>query len=153
MKKFIVTVALALGLIAGSQQSASAWVNSRLSIGLNWHYEAAGNSFFWGMWRNGTPGGPDYFHHAPPPTIVVPPPTVVVPGPTLVEPAPTFVVPAPHAYGAPAYVPYTYAPPGSLQSPYTNPAFAGTHSMYGSPFQFSTYPRPTYSPANPGYQR
>jgi hypothetical protein len=55
MKKFVVMGALALALAVCSQQEASAWVNTKFGVGLNWGYQSGGNNFLWGVFRNGQP--------------------------------------------------------------------------------------------------
>ncbi len=114
MKKILAIGILAVTAIAFSQQQASAWINTRFGIGLNWEYQSGGNNFGWGLYRNGQPPGPDGFgpgypdHHAP-----------------------QYGAPAPFAYDAPSFQP-AYAQPMPMQQP------------YGQPFQFATYPRPVY---------
>jgi hypothetical protein len=55
MKKLLVMGALALILAACSLQEASAWVNAKFGIGINWAYQSGGNNFLWGVFRNGQP--------------------------------------------------------------------------------------------------
>jgi hypothetical protein len=55
MKKLVLAGLLAVAVLAVTQQQASAWINSRFSIGLNW----GGNNFFWGGFKNGQPPGPE----------------------------------------------------------------------------------------------
>lgn len=50
---------LALALAALADQPASAWVNSKFGIGLNWNWQSGGNNFLWGFFRNGQPPGPN----------------------------------------------------------------------------------------------
>jgi hypothetical protein len=63
MKKLLMMGALAVALLAASQQQASAWRASKFGVGLNWEYSSGGNCFGWGLWRNGQPPGPDYSGH------------------------------------------------------------------------------------------
>jgi hypothetical protein len=126
MKKIAIAGLLAMGLIAVAEQQASAWVNQRFSIGLNYHRQSGGNNFGWGLYRNGQPPGPESFHGAPfSPT-----------------PAP-FVAPAPHGHG---YMPQTQPQPAR---PMMN--YAG---QYANPYTFASYPQQTqyyyYYPA-PAY--
>src|SRR5579864_3019109 len=58
MKKFVAMGVLALILAACSQQEASAWINSKFSVGLNWAYQSGGNNLLWGVFRNGQPPAP-----------------------------------------------------------------------------------------------
>lgn len=55
MKKFVAMGALALILAACSLQEASAWVNSKFSVGLDYSHQSGGNNFLWGVFRNGQP--------------------------------------------------------------------------------------------------
>ena len=54
MKKILTLGALAF-CFAMAEQPASAWVNSKFAIGLNWNCQSGGNNFFWGLFRNGQP--------------------------------------------------------------------------------------------------
>lgn len=65
MKKFLITASLALGLAFTSQQEAKAWVNTKFSVGLNFHHQSGGNSFFWGLFNNGQPPSPFQFDQPP----------------------------------------------------------------------------------------
>ena len=55
MKKFVVMGALAVALAVCSHQEASAWVNAKFGVGLNWAYQSGGNNLLWGVYRNGQP--------------------------------------------------------------------------------------------------
>jgi hypothetical protein len=127
MKKIVLAGLFAISLIALSQQQASAWTNSRFSVGLNWSRQSGGNNFGWGAWVNGQPPGPEAFGGQG-------------------YGFPSFA-PAPshhHHHGsAPQYAPMPQAPTASypvapMQSPY-----AGTY-YYNSPFQFASYPQQTF---------
>jgi hypothetical protein len=119
MKKILAIGILAVTAIAFSQQTASAWVNSRFGIGMNWDWQTGGNSFGWGLYRNGQPPGgegydPGYHHHHGQPY-------------GMTQPAPM-----PYAYDMPVYGPgYAQPMPMPMQP-------------YAQPFQFATYPRPVY---------
>ncbi len=66
MKKFLAAGALALAVVALSQQQAPAWVNCQFGVGVNWHYQSGGNNFCWGVFRNGQPpGAPDCVNCGP----------------------------------------------------------------------------------------
>jgi hypothetical protein len=57
MKKFLMMGVLAVTAVMLSQQQASAWINTRFSIGFNWQWQSGNNSWFWGTFVNGqTPG-------------------------------------------------------------------------------------------------
>jgi hypothetical protein len=116
MKKIAVAGLIAIGLIAIVQQQASAWVNHRFSIGLNWHRQAGGNNFLWGAYRNGQPPGPEAFG-----------------GPLSAAHMPHYGAAPMQMAPAQTYAPQTVAPPASQ--------FAGQQS---SPFTFASYPRETY---------
>src|SRR5436190_1535835 len=59
MKKFLTMGALALTLGALLAVEASAWINSKFGVGLNWNYQSGGNSALFGLFRNGQPPAPD----------------------------------------------------------------------------------------------
>jgi hypothetical protein len=59
MKKFLAMSVLALSVAALSQQSASAWVNTKFGAGINFAYQSGGNNFLWGAFRNGQPPAPE----------------------------------------------------------------------------------------------
>lgn len=58
MKRMMTAGILALSLCALAEQNASAWVNHKFGIGLNWNWQSGGNNFLWGLFRNGQPPGP-----------------------------------------------------------------------------------------------
>src|SRR5207302_1130684 len=127
MKKILAIGILAVTAIAFSQQQASAWVNSRFGVGLNWEWQSGGNSFGWGLYRNGQPPGPEGFGEAP-----------------HGHHFPRFggqPAPAPHAQGMPSFE-HAYAQPAYAQPAYAQPM--PVQQPYGQPFQFATYPRPVY---------
>lgn len=130
MKKVLALGLLALGLIALSQQEASAWKNSRFGIGLNWDYQSGGNSFFWGLWRNGQPPGPGGFGDGMP---------YHGHGHKHATQGNYWAMPAQQPGFAP--VPYGY-----FDMPTTDPSYAMPYTPYvpytpyGQPFQFATYP-------------
>jgi len=59
MKRILASGACALILGLLSSQPASAWVNWKFGVGLNSSWQSGGNNFFWGLYRNGQPPGPD----------------------------------------------------------------------------------------------
>ena len=59
MKKFLVIGLLAISAMALSQQQASAWINSRFGVGMNWDFQAGGNSLLWGLVRSAQSENPD----------------------------------------------------------------------------------------------
>src|SRR5262249_43942034 len=65
MKKIALAGVVALGIVALSQQQASAWVNAKFSIGLNWQWQCGNNNFLWGAWHNGQVPGPEAFGSGP----------------------------------------------------------------------------------------
>ncbi len=116
MKKILAIGILAISAIACSQHQASAWVNSRFGVGLNWDVQSGGNNFMWGVYRNGQPPGPEAYGFSD---------------------APTF-----QPYGIPQMHGFAYDAP-SFQPAYAQPAMP-MQQPYGQPFQFATYPRPVY---------
>ncbi len=122
MKKVVLTGLLALGVLAISHQQASAWVNSRFGIGLNWDRQSGGNNFLWGAYRNGQPPGPEAFGDG-----------FNAGG----FPASPFSGPMPTPFGG-APMPQGFAPPAPMPSS-IEPPYAG---QFATPFQFATYPRP-----------
>lgn len=133
MKKILAIGVLTICSIAFTQQQASAWINSRFGVGLNWDWQSGGNSILWGAWRNGQPGGPD-----PAPG-----------GPLKQHYAPHFQPYCPPP-AAPAYAP---APLGHSAAPATTPMAAYPGNQFAMPYQFATYPRPVqYNYGNPYYR-
>lgn len=64
MKKFMMAGVLALGVALLAQQPASAWSKWNFSVGLNFSYEGANNSYLWGAVRGGqVPGYPTDVGH------------------------------------------------------------------------------------------
>jgi hypothetical protein len=65
MKKLVAIGMLAIALFVASEQEASAWINSRFGIGLEFGWQSAGNSWGWGAFHNGHhPGyGYSFGHH------------------------------------------------------------------------------------------
>lgn len=58
MKKILPISLLTLCFAALTQDQASAWINSRFGIGLNWSWQSGGNNFLWGLFRDGQPPCP-----------------------------------------------------------------------------------------------
>ena len=61
MKKLLSMGMLTVCALAISERPADAWVNSKFSIGLNWHVQSANNNVLWGAWKNGQVPGPEAF--------------------------------------------------------------------------------------------
>lgn len=57
MKRFLSVGLLALGVVFASQRPAHAWINAKFSVGLNWSWQSANNSFLWGAWQSGPSHG------------------------------------------------------------------------------------------------
>lgn len=123
MKKFVVAGVIAVGLLAVAQQNASAWVNSRFGVGLNWDYQAGGNTLLWGAWRNSQPPGPEYWNSG-------------AYAPRYQGPMGGGFPPMP----APASQGFAPMPQGSSDA---NPFEAPYASQFASPYQFANYPRPS----------
>jgi len=119
MKRFLILGAVAVACVCASVHEASAWVNSNFGLGMNWSWQSGGNSLLCGLWRDGQPGGADFYpQHVP----VYPRPTCCT------APAPVPVAPqvfCPPGAGAPAPV----GPGGPIP---------------GQAFRYSY--RPSYSP-------
>ena len=61
MKKLVASGLLAVALLATSQQQASAWINARFGIGMNWEFSSGNNCLLGGLWSNGQAPGPMNF--------------------------------------------------------------------------------------------
>jgi hypothetical protein len=61
MNRILTLGVLALGLILGSQEKASAWVNFKFGAGVNGNWQSGNNCFLWGLWRGAEVPGPEYF--------------------------------------------------------------------------------------------
>lgn len=138
MKKMVVAGLIAVSMMAVSQQQASAWVNSRFSVGLTWDFQSGGNQLLWGAWRNGQPPGPEAFSSGIyQPRYQGPMPGGFGPsGPGMYGPGfgvQPFFGNAPQNF---APMPQGFADTQSSIEPFTMP--------YSSPYQFANYPRPTY---------
>jgi hypothetical protein len=145
MKKMIAAGLLAIGCLAASEQQASAWLNSKFSVGLNWDLQSANNSVLWGMWRNGQipAPGPDAGMYGPPQSQRFPAP-----------PYPPYGY-MPHGYAPQGYPPQAYMPP-AYSPPARTPSFQGGAAEpnynqaqyavqgYDSLYHFANYPRPVY---------
>ena len=143
MKKILLVGVIAIGMIAASQQEASAWVKSRFGVGLNWDYQAGGNSLLWGAWRNGQPPGPEAYG-APQggfqPQFGAP---QFGPG--------AFQV-APQAFPAQGFMPQgpSFSQP-MMPAAGIPQGIEPAVSYQGSPFQFANYPRPVYYYYTPSF--
>ena len=148
MKKILVLGVFAIGMLATTQQEASAWIKTGFRAGINWDYSSGGNSALWGQWRNGQPAGPEAFggHH----------------GGTHFGVPPQFMMPHGYVPGAYQPAPQGFPPQGffpqgptipqgpSLQGQPVMPSALipqgvdGPVSYRNSPYQFANYPRPMY---------
>jgi len=63
MKKILSIGLLTVCALVVTERQADAWVNSKFSIGLNWHLQSANNNVLWGAWKNGQVPGPEAFGH------------------------------------------------------------------------------------------
>ena len=61
MKKILSIGLLTVCAMAISERQASAWVNAKFSVGLNWHLQSANNNVLWGFYKNGQVPGPEAF--------------------------------------------------------------------------------------------
>jgi hypothetical protein len=123
MKKIILAGLVAVSALALTQQQASAWTNSKFSVGLNWERQAGGNNFLWGAYRNGQPPGPEAFN------------------------GPGYAPQAPMPYYGPqhhGYAPMTPAPaPNFAPPPVRTTTAEPPHAGFATPYQFATYSRPS----------
>jgi hypothetical protein len=129
MKKLLAMSVLALGVAALSQETASAWVNTKFGIGANFAYQSGGNNFLWGAFRNGQPPAPD--------CPVGCPGGAFDGGAPVVPQAPVY---PPHHHGAPMTAPVI--PPGAAPAGTENQAYRS----YRQP-QYNTVTYPHYYPA------
>jgi hypothetical protein len=60
MKKFLTIGILTVAAATISTQEAPAWVNWKVGVGANIGWQAGGNNFLWGLFRNGQPPAPDF---------------------------------------------------------------------------------------------
>jgi hypothetical protein len=118
MKKLLVASVLALALVSGSQQTASAWSHYKFSIGMNLDWSTGNNSWFWGLFRNGQipdgyGGGPLGDYYAAPP-VTYSQPGFHAPAPTPVQRQSAPGTPSSMMAGYPAnYYYYQASYPGS----------------------------------------
>src|SRR5262245_22685467 len=135
MKRFLVVGVVALGVVLATQQQAPAWINFKMGVGLNWHWQSGGNNILWGVFHDGQPPGPDYngghpYHNGGHPypngghdnrfffaqggAIPTAPQTQATPSP--VNPAAGYY-PATYS-GQNVYQPVSYYPPSNYAYPY-----------------------------------
>ena len=136
MKKIVFAALTALSVMAISQQQASAWVNSKFGVGLNWDVQSGGNQLLWGAWRNGQPPGPEAFGAGGVPFPQRYPAPMPSMGAVPQGYAPQGYAPMPQGFGA-----QSFGPQGSFDATMVEPPYAGG---YASPYQFANYPRPVY---------
>lgn len=157
MKKILAIGLLAVGLMAVTQQEASAWVNTRFGMGLNFDWSSGGNTLLWGLIRDGQPGGADPHskvgvlqrfqqHHQRP--YYYPPQPQPQPAPGAPR---SFEGPVDPAYG---FQPQPFAPQGFQPSPFAPQGFQPTPfgfqsyqpMPYMAPGQFANYPMQQMQP-------
>ena len=134
MKKILLTGLIALGTVILAGQQASAWTNTKFSIGLNWQRQSGGNSLLWGLWNNGQPPG----HECGPSFDAFPGHDDAHFGPSHhhhhhanVAPAPAHTAPPSHAYyyPQPAYHQPQYHQPQYRQPQYQTVNFPGYYPL------------------------
>ena len=148
MKKLLVASVLALALVAGSQQTASAWSHFKIGIGMNVDWSCGNNNLLWGAYRSGQVpeghGGPLDGYYAPAP-IPYGQPGFYAPSPTPVQrqtgPAASQLA----SYPAPYY--YQAAYQGNYYQPASNYQPANYHPM--SYYQPSYYYPMSYTHGYP----
>jgi hypothetical protein len=142
MKQMWIAGLLALGAMSLTAQPASAWINSKFGVGLNWDWQSGGNNLLWGVWRGGQPPGHDHFaypayvphhhghHHHGHATFAEPRAPLAQPAPahaaTVPAPATTAAAQNSTYYYQPTYQSVTY--PGYAMPTYYYPA---TYYYYG----------------------
>lgn len=138
MKKLLVASVLALALVSGSQQQASAWSHFKFNIGMNVDWSTGNNCWLWGAFKNGQipegyGGGPLGDHYAAPQAIYS--------QPGFNAPAPTPM----QRQSAPATSSSMMA--GYYPGNYYYPANYGQGQYYpGSYYQQANYAPATYYP-------
>ncbi|MSQ93433.1 MAG: hypothetical protein EXR98_02630 [Gemmataceae bacterium] len=65
MKKLLSLGLLTVCALVVSERQADAWLNSKFSVGLNWHLQSGNNNVLWGLWKNGQVPGPEAFGGMP----------------------------------------------------------------------------------------
>jgi hypothetical protein len=155
MKKLLSIGMLTVCALAFSEHQAQAWVNSKFSIGLNWHIQSANNNVLWGLWRNGQVPGPEAFGQQGGPG-----PAYFAPGPGPYMPPASngnfpFFGGAPAGYPAPlpqGFPPQTSPPPMTAQqqafgnyqyNPYQMVSYQPLSNYYVPSYYYPAY--------NPGY--
>jgi len=145
MKKLLSTGLLTVCALAVTARPADAWVNSKFSIGLNWHVQSANNNVLWGAWKNGQVPGPEAFGQPG-----APPPGFYGPGPG--QPGP---MPGPGPYMPPVgSFPFFGNNPQAFPAETAPPAaFQGMNANYPMQQQYSYNPYQTvgYQPPYQNY--
>jgi hypothetical protein len=156
MKKLLAASVLALALVAGSQQPASAWCNFKFGVGLNMEFSSGNNNCFWGMFKSGQvpdgsgyspfvggspfgyAGGPFGGYNSPSPYYASPDPGFTAPAPT---PLPAHPGPASQTG---AYASYYY--PQTAPANYNQPANYYQYANYSYPANYypMSYAYPYY---------
>jgi hypothetical protein len=144
MKKLLVAGAFALALVAGSQQSASAWSHFKFGVGLNVDWSCGNNNLLWGVYRCGpTPeyGGPGGYAPAPAQFGYPSQPGFYAPAPTPAHGQNTPPASQLAAYPASNYYQANYTQPaGYYPMSYYQPSnYYYPNYTYGYPYGFSFY--------------
>src|ERR1019366_2944630 len=139
MKKLLSIGLLTVCAVALSERPAQAWVNSKFSIGLNWHVQSANNNVLWGLWKNGQVPGPEAFGGGAPYGGAIP--FGQNPGPGSFP----YLGNAPQGYpqGMPAQAAPTQAPQQQAyygQNPYQAVSYQPSNYYYPNTYYPSYYP-------------
>jgi hypothetical protein len=147
MKRFLAIGALTIAAAAISTPEAPAWVNWKLGVGLNMGWQAGGNNFLWGLFRNGQPPAPDFcggFGGA------MLPPGLPGPGPYPPQGPGPYPPQGPGAYAPPG--PGAYPPPGPVSAPSSSaPANVADDSANGTPARTQSFQRYPWSAQTANY--
>ena len=141
MKKLLSIGLLTVCALAISEHQASAWVNAKFSIGLNWHLQSANNNLFWGVFKNGQVPGPEAFGAS-------------APYPGGIGPAPYMPPAGAFPFCGNGQPGYQTAPPPQQQAYYPMPKMYNpyqTVSYQPSNYYYPNYYYPTFNPYY-GYQ-
>jgi hypothetical protein len=144
MKKLVMAALLAAGVLAASQQRASAWSEFKFSAGVNFGWVGGGNRILWGLYHSAPyPGGQDVAPCFPGVAAALGynPYNGCCYGPTCV---PNLQIPTFGYNGAPAAGAATTAPVGAGMPQAYNPYYNSGYQPVGYYPGYSAYQAPSY---------